>query len=290
MNRLQFKYSAPKPGNEERTGPTVVSVLSGKGGVGKSVISFNLGERLSLAGLKVLVVDADYWCGNIHILANVDSDQGLCQHLNGQLTLEESVVPVAERFDILPSGSGDIISESVEPAAARRLIAKLRQLGVYDFILIDHPSGRSEMSIALACESDVNVLVLVPELASIADCYGLYKHLLHQFDTLDCRLLLNRVGREDDAEFIRGKFLAVAERFLGRVPGDLGSITESEAIRKAVARQSTISAIAEEDTAIQSLNAIKDRLVSDREFSGLLQVETDEIAINESTAVADTKE
>ena len=66
----------------------MISILSGKGGVGKTVIAFNLAERLSTAGLRVLLVDCDFACGNSHILANVRPEYGLGNYLAGQLSLK----------------------------------------------------------------------------------------------------------------------------------------------------------------------------------------------------------
>jgi flagellar biosynthesis protein FlhG len=75
LRRLRLN-NAPSTNRENLSG-RVFSVLSGKGGVGKTVLAFNLAERLNAAGRRILLVDCDFACGNIHILANVRPTYGL---------------------------------------------------------------------------------------------------------------------------------------------------------------------------------------------------------------------
>ena len=78
-------------GDSVPKGVTIVSILSGKGGVGKSVIAFNLAEPAAAARSKTLLVDADICCGNQHILANIDPGRGLDAFALGQANLADTV-------------------------------------------------------------------------------------------------------------------------------------------------------------------------------------------------------
>jgi flagellar biosynthesis protein FlhG len=219
-----------------------VSVLSGKGGVGKSIIAFNLGDVMARRGLRTLLVDADISSGDLHVMANVRADYGIAQFASGELSLREAVAHVHDGLDILVASQSDSLVDSSNVTAAARLMERLRsEASSYDFVLLDHGSGVNAQAVVMAHASDLNILVLVPELTSIADCYGLYKHLLNANREIDSRLLPNRIQAEEEAEYIREKFAAMAHRFLGRVPRYLGYIPEDRTVRTALASQVAIS-------------------------------------------------
>lgn len=269
----------------------VVSLLSGKGGVGKSVLSYNLAERLAHRGTRVLLVDLDVYCGNLHILANVACRFGVTQVVAGDLSLKEAVTALGDNLDLLAAeGHGwpeDVSSAKAAAQLATRLGNEGRQ---YDLILIDHPSGKCQSSTIMAAASDVNLLVVVPELTSIADACGLYKHLLTIDRSLDCRLLINRAETEDEAEYIHQKLGALTERFYGRPPRYLGRLLEAPSFRRAVATQKPLSTIDGAEATLVDLERIAIQLV----FGGLSDrksvPENFEKAINSSPATADIRE
>lgn len=267
--------------------PFLVSVLSGKGGVGKSVIAFNLADRLASLGARVLLVDADLATGNIHILANVQSEYGIREFSDGRLGLAEAVRPVAPNLDILPSavtGPGESsgpVAVAVETARQLR-----RQATGYDLVILDHGSGISEPATVLASASDLNLLVLVPELTSIADCYGLFKYLKKANRAVNCSLLLNRVRSADEAEYVKTKFQAVAERFLGDVPGFTGYLSEDDTVRKSIAGQKPAAAIAPDSAVVGELGSIARRL-ADKHFRSRSTGTNPKINIH--AAAADTR-
>lgn len=253
MNRLDQSGRSEVRG--EPGGLLVVSILSGKGGVGKSVIAFNLAERAAAAGCRTLLVDADIACGNLAILANVDPADGLERFSTEQCSLADAVVPLNEKLSLLAqSASGRIellssISQVAEFATNLR-----RQAESYDLVLIDHSSGISTAAAVLASASDLNLLVLVPELTSISDCYGLYKYLYQSNSSIDCRLLLNRTESKSEAEYVWSRFAALVEQFLGGAPQLAGVLPEDAVFRQAVAGQKPISAVAGESPVLQRLD------------------------------------
>jgi len=223
--------------------PRLISVLSGKGGVGKSVISFNLAERMAAAGRWVLLVDADFTGGNQHILANVDAPCGVADLASGELTLAEATTPIAERFDLLAMTDLPLDSDLQEVGPAAELAARIReQAAGYDFVLIDHCSGVSEAMVVLAHTSDICLMIAVPELTSICNAYGLYKHLVAAHRRIDTRLVINWARGEFEAPYIAGKITALAQRFLTIAPIYLGSLPEDPAVRSSIASQTPLAA------------------------------------------------
>ena len=285
MNRLMSENQSIS------TGVKVVSLLSGKGGVGKSILTFNLGERLAAEGHRVLIVDADTSCGNLHILANIESEYSYSDVVNSTRRLSRSICRINSMLDLLASPNSLLAEESkLSEVDISELIARIRFQAVnYDLVLIDHPSGVSNRIVETATEFDANLLVIVPELTSISDGYGLFKRLVVGSKGIDCRFLINRTESEAEAEHVAGKFMAMTERFVGQTPDFAGFVRESQDIRTSVGRQLPIAAAVPQSKEIQSLKDISRRLARSLKL-GLQnrQVENSE-ELNLSPALADTR-
>jgi flagellar biosynthesis protein FlhG len=284
MNRLQFRRSGS-------AAPEVVSILSGKGGVGKSLVSFNLAFALAASGHRVLLVDADFSSGNLHILANARCEAGVRQYVSGDLGLSQAIVSLSDSIDLLGASYSGAIVDQFDITTTAHLIADLRRDGEqYDYILLDHASGISNAATVLAHGSNVCLLVLVPELTSIADAYGLYKYLIETNASLDCRLVVNRCQHVDEPGYIREKFTTLTDRFLGQAPGYLGHLEETPLVRRALALQRPLLQVDPEHHIVQQLTRLTERLtaagsaVSEPEFS--LSVTDDK----KTPAAADIKE
>jgi len=233
--RLNSVDRARQPGMND---VQMISILSGKGGVGKSIISFNLAERSASLGLRTLLVDADFTSGNLHILAALKDNGGLAKFVTDQASLHDSVTRYSVSFDILTSGQTGPIEGLETITSIARFIKELReQANDYDLIILDHASGVTNRATVLASASDLSVVVAVPELTSISDAYGLCKYLYQTSPSIDCRLLLNRVKSDDEAAYIKENLTSIAEKFLGREPGLVGAIPEETTVREAVSRQ-----------------------------------------------------
>jgi flagellar biosynthesis protein FlhG len=280
-SRLEFKSGGANGG------AVMISVMSGKGGVGKSIIAFNLAERLASLGRQVLLVDADNGAGNIHILANLSCEAGLKELVAGNKRLSEVARPFSTCLDILMMSPQGPIDNGLIPADASRLVSTLRTQGNrYDFIVVDHASGVSDAAVVLAAGSDVNILTVIPELTSIADAYGLCKHLHTHYRTADCRLLINRTESEAEGEYVRSRFSAVCEQFLGLIPGFAGVLPEDPVVRRSLARQQPAVTVNPEAPVVQALMAIAESL--SQEFAPSVSSHSSE-TINYNPASADIR-
>ncbi len=221
--------------------PFVVSVISGKGGVGKSTVIYNLATVMAQAGSDCLVIDADWYFGNQHILGNFVPRLTLSDVIENHDYSQEAIIAVQPHlfFIASPSVSGEEIE--FNDAKFARFLAEMRELyASFDFIFIDTPSGMVNLLNLAANASDINLIVLNPELTSISDAYGLFKYLTRSNRKIPVHLLLNRVQNNSEASFIYQKLSALSERFLGHYPNNAGYLLEDKAIIEAVARQKSL--------------------------------------------------
>jgi flagellar biosynthesis protein FlhG len=235
----------------------MVSILSGKGGVGKSVIAYNLAERAAATGYRTLLVDADCHGGNLHILTNSDPADGFDKFAREQGTLLDLAVTLNENLHLLARSSFGPIESLSTLSRIARCAARLRQQSTgFDLVVVDHGSGINTVATVFAGASDLNLLVMVPELTSISDCYGLYKYLRQTDRAIDCRILLNRAESDSDAEYLRVRFGAVVEEFMKETPRQAGVLPEDGAFRRSVASQQPISVIAPDSPVLHALDEI----------------------------------
>jgi MinD-like ATPase involved in chromosome partitioning or flagellar assembly len=255
--------------------------------VGKSILTFNLGERLASGGFRTLLVDADISCGNLHVLSNTSGLGSIDQFATGVLGLEDAVESCGENLDLLPA-SGEMTAEEVHGVTSgSSLIEFLRRQAVgYDFVLIDHASGVSEFARSIAVRSDLALIVVVPELTSIADAYGLYKHLIGIDSSVDARLVVNRAEEVGEADYITTKFQEMTQQFVGLAPAALGYVSEDHSVRRAIASQQAIAAVDADSRAVQNLNSISEQLI---QWSSDERALTPLTKTNNQTAQADIR-
>lgn len=171
----------------------IITVISGKGGVGKSTFSANAAAYLTKMGKHVLLVDADINLSNLDIIMGIQ-DQVLFNAsdiVNGRCDNEKAVLK--DVFDGLDFLSG-AINPGDDPTEAVSGICELlkKVKNDYDIILIDCPSGIDSTVRALAKISNASVVITTPDITAIRDA-GRAAALIYGEKTEDVRLVVNRV-------------------------------------------------------------------------------------------------
>ncbi len=289
MNKLRLKRNHFN--HSENGIPRIISVISGKGGVGKSIIAFNLAERMASMGARILLVDGDTDFGNQHIFANLKTEYGFREFYENKLSLKEAVSKTDFGFDLLPSSKINLDFLNHDALTIAGFVNGLREQGAkYDIILIDQASGLSKLAAIIAYASDLNLLVLIPELTSISDVYGLFKYLIDADAVIDCQLLINRCESNDEAEYIFTKFCAVSERFIQKTPSLLGSVSEDDSIRQSIAAQTALFRLKSDSKAATELSGISSILLKDNMLQNKYQYKIKSETINKTALTADIKE
>jgi flagellar biosynthesis protein FlhG len=278
------------PSNDKSV-PLLVTILSGKGGTGKSVLAYNLSDVLSREGHRVLLIDANWQSGCLHIMANAEPTRALNDVVMKEANIEDTIVRLRPNFDLIasPSYTGQADQFNSESWARFLGFARDRFAG-YDMLILDTPSCDLELIALTAAASDINLMVLTPELTSIAGNFGLYKFLIKEFKNADINIFVNRVKNGKESEYIYQKFSVLSKRFLGKVPFNAGYLPEDKTVPEALGRQKPLVAISSESAAaVQILNLCKFLTNQRGGGTGLQQART-KTSINYQTALADIKD
>ena len=170
------------PGGSPRPRRQIWAVGGGKGGIGKSLLAASVGWELARMGRQVVLIDADLGGANLHTRLGLPTPpRTLGDFLQGRCSSLEGVVTATPTLGLrLISGAADLLSApSIDQAQKTRLLGEIRALDV-DVVLIDLGAGTSSNTLDFFLLSDVSILMVVPEPASIHNAYRFIKTALYR--------------------------------------------------------------------------------------------------------------
>jgi flagellar biosynthesis protein FlhG len=196
-----------------------IAVISGKGGVGKTVITANLAAALSSLGRRILVIDADLGLANLDIILGVEPKLTIHDALHGICPLEEVVLPTTKGFDLLPAGSGLPEDSILTTAMAEHLESSLSSLeNHYDAILFDAGAGVGDVVLHFADQAHEILLVVMPEPTSMMDAYATIKILHQHYNRSEFLLIVNQANPASSTQIgyaVANHLQNVISKFLG---------------------------------------------------------------------------
>ncbi len=199
----------------EATRTRVISITSGKGGVGKTTLVSNLAIQLAAQGQRVLILDGDLGMANVDIMFNVRPQKTIHDIVRGEATVDQVLMPVARGVTLLPGGSGVFDLQNLSVFEKQSILEQVSALGsLYDVMLIDTAPGIDDNVLYLNSAAQEICVVVTPDPSSLADSYALIK-VLHQ----RCRenrfsIICNQVKDEADGRKLFERLDSVANQFL----------------------------------------------------------------------------
>jgi flagellar biosynthesis protein FlhG len=259
-----------RAGRSDGKGVRVISVTSGKGGVGKSTVVVNLAISLARLGKRVMVIDADLGVGNIDVLLGLAPACTLNQVLAGERDLSEIIVTGPAGIKLVPAGSGVQEYTSLGHHERLRLLDELDRLEEqFDIVIIDTEAGISENVTYFNTAAQEIVVVVQPEPTSLTDVYALIKLLSTRYGERHFKVLVNMVSDTQDALDVFARLSSVTSRFLDISLDYLGCVVWDEKLVESVKRQRAVLDLYPTAPASQCFSSLARRVI---EHSGTNRV------------------
>ena len=224
----------------------VITVTSGKGGVGKSNTAINLAIQFRKMGQRVIILDADFGLANIEIMFGAVPKHNLCDLIYQGKNIKEIITWGPMEVGFISGGSGIAGMSNLSRDYLNYIVQNLVQLDeMADTIIIDTGAGISDAVLEFLVASGEILLVTTPEPTSITDSYSLLKalnrHPRYSGETTSVKVIANKVADEEEAKALFAKLEAVVVRYL-RVPVTyLGMIPQDQLLARAVMQQMPVS-------------------------------------------------
>ena len=224
----------------------VITVTSGKGGVGKSNTSINLAIQFRKLGQRVIILDADFGLANIEIMFGAVPKHNLCDLIYQNKNIREIITWGPMEVGFISGGSGIAGMTNLSREYLTYIIQNLAELdAIADIIIVDTGAGISDAVLEFLVASGEMILVTTPEPTSITDSYSLLKalnaHNRFDRDYTQIKVMANKVESESEGQALFNKLNAVVVRYLGLNMSYLGSVPQDQQLVKAVMQQTPVS-------------------------------------------------
>ncbi len=255
----------------------VITVTSGKGGVGKSNTAINLAIQFRKMGKRVIILDADFGLANIEIMFGAVPRHNLCDLIYQGKNIKEIITWGPMEVGFISGGSGIAGLSNLGKDYLSYIIQNLTELdAIADIIIVDTGAGISDAVLEFLVASGEILLVTTPEPTSITDSYSLIKalHRHPRFSSEDSQIkvIANKVETQNEGNSLFNKLNAVVSRYL-KIPVEyLGAVPQDSQLSKAVMQQMPVSlqapsaksALAYEMIAVNLMNMEKNMTVPKR--------------------------
>lgn len=224
----------------------VMTVTSGKGGVGKSNVSINLAIQFRKMGKKVIILDADFGLANIEIMFGAVPKHNLCDLIYQGKSITDIITWGPMEIGFISGGSGIAGMSNLSKDYLDYIIQNLAELdSIADMIIVDTGAGISDAVLEFLVACGEVLLVTTQEPTSITDSYSLlkalYRHPRFDESSTKVKMIANRVNKEADGEVLFEKLNVVVSRYLKIPLNYLGSIPEDAQLSNAVMQQLPVS-------------------------------------------------
>lgn len=194
----------------------VITITSGKGGVGKTNFSVNFALCLAEKGIRVLIIDADFGLSNVDVLLGISPQYDLSHVIEGKMDIKSVIAEGPYGLKFISGGSGVLNLINMSKSTLVTFVNNLMQLeDLADVIIFDTGAGISDSIMHLIMSSDDTFLITTPEPTSLMDAYAVIKTLNNKYtNDLNMKLIINRVDDAREGMEIGGNFSNVARRYL----------------------------------------------------------------------------
>ena len=249
----------------------VITVTSGKGGVGKSNFIVNLAITLSKEGKKVLLFDADIGMGNDDVLMGIYPKYTMFDAINGK-EIEDIIEQGPAGVMLLAAGSGLNQIEDLQTEERVKFLNKLESLEGYDYIIMDTGAGINKSVLAFISCSEELVLLTTPEPTSLTDAYSLIKATSHFKIKDKANVVVNKTFTEEEGIQTFNKLKKAVDKFLDLDVTYLGAISDDRKLVKSVRDQVPFVIAYPNSDAAREIDIIAEKFINGKEYNAKLSI------------------
>ncbi len=251
----------------------IITIASGKGGVGKTNISTNLAIAYAQAGKRVILMDADLGLANVNVVLGVIPKYNLYHLIRKQKSMKDIIMDTNYGIQIVAGASGFAKIANLSDEERQNFIDEISELSMVDVIIIDTSAGVSNNVLSFVSAADEVLIVTTPEPTAITDAYGIIKIIATEIDNLNLglKLVVNRVKSVVEGKKVAERVINIAGQFLNLKVDYLGYVYEDPLVQNAVLRQKPFMIVDPKGKASICLKHIVSRLekVEYREGGGI---------------------
>lgn len=224
----------------------LITVTSGKGGVGKSNTAINLACQFRKMGHRVIILDADFGLANIEIMFGTVPKHNLCDLIYQGKSITDIITWGPMDIGFISGGSGIAGLSNLNQDYLNYIVQNLSKLdSIADIIIIDTGAGISDAVLDFLVASGEILLVATPEPTSITDSYSLLKalnrHPRFSMEESKIKVIANKVSGDIEGETMYNKLNTVVNRYLKLSVSYLGAIPQDHHLEDAVMQQQPVS-------------------------------------------------
>ncbi len=198
-------------GRRRKNNTKVITVTSGKGGVGKSSVALNMAIALNRKGKRALIIDMDFGFSNIDVMLGVSTKYDLLDVIENRKDISEIIETGLEGVKFISGGSGVYELVNLNGNSLGAMLQNLLYLDdIADVIIFDTSAGASDNMLRLIQASHETILVTTPEPTAVVDAYALMKIVSEQACDTKISLVLNFAQSAQKADLVMDGIIQVA--------------------------------------------------------------------------------
>lgn len=261
LDQAQHLRNLARQRDEDLNRPKIITVTSGKGGVGKSNFVVNLSITLQKMGKKVLIFDADIGMGNDDVLMGFLPKYNVFDVIIGNKDINDVIITGPYGIKLLPGGSGINRIKEITKKQRKDFISKLEKLNDLDYIIMDTGAGINKTVLGFIACCEELIVITTPEPTSLMDSYSLLKAVNHFNIKKSAKVVINRVINEKEGILTFEKFNNAVKNFLKVEANYLGMIMEDKKLTQAVRMQEPFVISYENSDASKNIKIIAEKLM-----------------------------
>lgn len=245
----------------------VITITSGKGGVGKTSVAINLAMQLASMNKRVVIIDADMGLANVEVMLGIRPKYDLGDVMYGDKKLSDIITKGPMGIGFISGGSGIHELNNLTREQIGNMTNRLYELDeIADYVIVDTGAGITDTIMQFVKVSMQVLVVTTPEPTSITDAYAVLKALNRELDKNDevaVKMISNRVGSSREGEVLYTKLNSVVEKYLELKLEYAGAVVQDANLSKGILNQQPVSVTHPNSMSVKNIKLLADGIAND---------------------------